>query len=128
MPTDSFNCNYTVGESVFDEVIESMAVAIVGELVVGGRELLEALGGDAGEIACELRVLGEDHRPPGDEAVDQRLLPHAPTKFENPNPRNQSKSTRRRGERKREIEREKRWRSEKKGAGFALGKVVCVCV
>lgn len=53
-----------------------MAVAIVGELVVGGWELLEALGCDAGEIPRELGVLGEDHRSSGHEAVDQRLLAH----------------------------------------------------
>lgn len=53
-----------------------MAVAVVGELVVGSRELLEALGGDAGEISGELRVLGQNHSAPSHEAVDQRLLPH----------------------------------------------------
>lgn len=61
-----------------------MAIAIVGELVVAGRELLKALSGDAGEIAGELSVLGEDHRATGHKAVDQRLLTHH---FPNPNPR-----------------------------------------
>lgn len=37
---------------------------------------MEALGGDVGEVAGELGVLGEDDRPSGHEAVDQRLLRH----------------------------------------------------
>lgn len=53
-----------------------MPVAVVGELVVAGGELLEALGGDAGEVPGELRVGRQDDRPPRHEAVDQRLLPH----------------------------------------------------
>lgn len=53
-----------------------MVIAAVSELVVGGRKLLEALGGYGGEIACELSVLREDHRAPGHEAVDERLLTH----------------------------------------------------
>jgi hypothetical protein len=71
-------------KAVFDEEIEGVAVAVVGELVVRSRELLEALGGDAGEISCELRVLSQNHSAPSHEAVDQRLLPHLTT--ENPNP------------------------------------------
>lgn len=70
------NGHLELTESIFDEVIEGVAIAIVGELVVGSRELLEALGGDAGEIPGELRELGQDHRPSSHEAVDQRLLPH----------------------------------------------------
>lgn len=58
-----------------------MAVAVVGEAVVGGRKLLEALRRDAREIPRELRVLGEDHRSSRDEAVDQRLLAHFPSSF-----------------------------------------------
>ena len=53
-----------------------MAVAVVGELVVAGRELDEALGGDGGEVAGELGVLGQHHRAAGHERVDERLLPH----------------------------------------------------
>ena len=53
-----------------------MSVAVVGELVVAGGELDEALGGDGGEVARELGVLGEDDRAAGHERVDQRLLPH----------------------------------------------------
>lgn len=53
-----------------------MAIAVVGKLVVAGREFLETLGGDAGEVPRELRVGGQDHRPPRHEAVDHRLLPH----------------------------------------------------
>lgn len=63
-------------EAVLDEVVERVAVAVVGELVVAGGELGEALGGDGGEVAGELRVLGQDDRAAGHERVDQRLLPH----------------------------------------------------
>ena len=55
-----------------------MAVAVVGELVVAGGELLEALRGDGGEVAGELRVLCQHHRAARHERVDQRLLPHGP--------------------------------------------------
>lgn len=72
-------------EAVFDEVIKGVAIAIVGELVVGGRKLLEALRGDAGEISGELCVLGQNHSASSHEAVDQRLLPHLET-ITNPNP------------------------------------------
>lgn len=63
-------------ESVLDEIIKGVAIAIVGELVVRSGKLLEALRGDASEITGELRILGEDHRSSSHEAVDQRLLPH----------------------------------------------------
>ena len=63
-------------ESVLDEVVEGVAVAVVGELVVAGGELLQALGGDGGEVAGELGVLGQHHGAPRHERVDQRLLPH----------------------------------------------------
>ena len=53
-----------------------MAVAVVGELVVAGGELLQALRGDGGEVAGELGVLGQHHGAPRHERVDQRLLPH----------------------------------------------------
>lgn len=53
-----------------------MAIAVVSELVVGGREFLEALLRHAREVSSELGVLGEDHGAASDEAVDQRLLPH----------------------------------------------------
>lgn len=74
--------------TILDEVIEGVAVAIVGKLVAGGGELLEALGGDGGEVAGELGVFRQDHRPSGDETIDQRLLPHLPaTRRRNRNPR-----------------------------------------
>jgi hypothetical protein len=63
-------------EPVLDEVVEGVAVAVVGELVVRRRELLQALRRDGGEVAGELRVLGEHHGAPRHERVDQRLLPH----------------------------------------------------
>jgi len=53
-----------------------VAVAVVGELVVACGELHEALGGDGGEVAGELRVLGQYDRATGHERIDQRLLPH----------------------------------------------------
>jgi hypothetical protein len=53
-----------------------VTVAVVGELVVACGELHEALGGDGGEVAGELRVLGQYDRATGHERVDQRLLPH----------------------------------------------------
>jgi hypothetical protein len=63
-------------EAVVDEVIEGVAIAVVGEPVVGGREFLQALGGYAREVSGELRELGHDHRPSRHKAVDQRLLAH----------------------------------------------------
>lgn len=63
-------------ESVLDEIIEGVAIAVVGELVVRSRKLLEALRGDGSEIPGELRILSKDHRSSSHKAVDQRLLPH----------------------------------------------------
>lgn len=63
-------------ESIINEVVESVAVAVVGEFVVGRREFLKALGGNGSEVACELGVLSEDNGVPRHEAVDQRLLSH----------------------------------------------------
>lgn len=63
-----------------------MAVAVVGEPVVRGREFLEALGGYAREVSGELRKLGHDHRPSRHKAVDQRLLAHRRFDNLNPNP------------------------------------------
>ncbi|KAL5996058.1 hypothetical protein ACLOJK_026131 [Asimina triloba] len=62
--------------SILDEEIEGMVVAGVGEFVVGGGELLEALRGDGREIPCEFRVLRQHHSPAGHEAVDERFLTH----------------------------------------------------
>ena len=53
-----------------------MAVAGVGELVVGRGELLEALCSDRSKVSFKLSILGENHRPTSDEAVDQILLSH----------------------------------------------------
>lgn len=63
-------------EAVFNEVIEGVAITVVGEPVVGSGEFLEALTGDASEISLKLRVLRQNHLASSDEAVDQRLLPH----------------------------------------------------
>lgn len=53
-----------------------MSITVISELLVGGRELLEALQSYAGEVAVEVSVLRQDQRPARHEAVDQRLLPH----------------------------------------------------
>jgi len=53
-----------------------VAIAVISELVVGGREFLEALRRHAREVSSELGVLSEDHSAASDEAVDQRLLSH----------------------------------------------------
>ena len=63
-------------EAIFDEVIEGVTVAIVGKLVVGRRKLLEALCSDGSKVPFKLSILGENHRPTSDEAVDQILLSH----------------------------------------------------
>lgn len=59
-----------------------MSITVISELLVGGRELLEALQGYAGEVAVEVCVLRQDQRPARHEAVDQRLLPHQSTDSE----------------------------------------------
>jgi len=70
----------TLTEFVVDEVVEGVAVAVVGELVVGGRELLEALERDCVKVAAEFGVLGENHCAARHERIDQRslvlVLPH----------------------------------------------------
>ena len=53
-----------------------MTIAVVRELVVGGRESLETLGSDAGEVPCELCVLCKYNGASSHKAVDQILLPH----------------------------------------------------
>lgn len=63
--------------AVLDEIIEALVAAVVGELVVPGRKLLEALWRYVGEVPRWLRVGRDDHRPPRYEAVDQRFLPHS---------------------------------------------------
>jgi hypothetical protein len=47
-----------ITKSVLDMVVEGVAVAVVGEAVVGRRELLQALCGDGGEVAGGLGVIG----------------------------------------------------------------------
>jgi len=51
-----------------------VAVAVVGEFIVGGRKLLEALKRDGVEVAAEFGVLGKNHGAARDERVDQRSL------------------------------------------------------
>lgn len=52
-----------------DEEVEGVVVAGVGELVVRGWQLLEALRGDRREVPGVLRVLRQHHRPPRHEAI-----------------------------------------------------------
>jgi len=63
-------------ESIFDEVIERVTIAVVGKLVVRRRKLLKALSSDWCEIAFEICELNEDNGTTSDETVDQRLLRH----------------------------------------------------
>ena len=75
-PQYSWSGSRALTVTVLDEVIEGVAVAVVGELVVASGELLQALSSDAVEVTRELRELRQNHRSPRDEAVDQRLLSH----------------------------------------------------
>lgn len=72
-------------EAILNKVIKSMAIAVIGKLVIGSRKFLEALRGDAGEISGELCVLGKNHRTTSHKAVDQRLLAHVQTLTLTPN-------------------------------------------
>jgi hypothetical protein len=67
-----------ITESIVDVVVEGVAVAVVAEPVVVGRELLEALRGDGGEVAGGLGVVGQHRGAAPHEAVDQllRRRPH----------------------------------------------------
>lgn len=101
-------------ESILDEVVEGVPVAVVGKPVVARGELLEALRRDRGEVALELRVLGQDHRPTRHEAVDQRLLPHLPYAKPNPTPNPRPvEGERKRGGRKKEGRRGRAKEAEK---------------
>ena len=53
-----------------------MAIAIVGEFVIGSRQFLEALKSNGIEIPTVFGVLSENHGSTSDESVDQRLLRH----------------------------------------------------
>lgn len=63
-------------EAFFDEIVESMAIAVIGELVIRSRKFLEALWSYTCEITGEFSVFGENHSSSRNETVDQRLLPH----------------------------------------------------
>jgi len=63
-------------ESIFNKIIESVAITIVGESVVGRRKLLQALRGNGGEVPRKLSVLSKNHGASSHKAIDQRLLPH----------------------------------------------------
>lgn len=62
--------------AVFDEVVEGVAVAVVGELVVAGRKLLKALSSDGCEISFEFGEFCNDYGAASDRSIDQRFLPH----------------------------------------------------
>lgn len=51
-------------------------IACVCKLVVVSRKLLQALNGDGAEVAGKRGEFGEDNVAPGNEAVNQGLLPH----------------------------------------------------
>lgn len=53
-----------------------MGVAIVRELVAGGRKFLKALEGNGIEIAGEFSVVGKNDSATSHECVDERLLTH----------------------------------------------------
>lgn len=64
-----------------NEIIEGVIVAVVGEFIVGGWKLLEALISNRIEVAAELRILRQHHRRRAarHQRVDHRLpavLPH----------------------------------------------------
>lgn len=63
-------------ETVVNEIIKGVAIAIVGEFVIGGGEFLEALKSNGIEIPAVLGILSENHGAASDESVDQRLLRH----------------------------------------------------
>ena len=58
-------------ESIFNEVIEGMAIAIISKLVIGSGKFLKTLCSDASEIAFKLRVLRENHSSSRHKAIDQ---------------------------------------------------------
>lgn len=98
-----------------------MAIAVVGELVIGSGKFLETLRCDAREITGELSVLGEDHRASSHEAIDQRLLAHP----QNPNPRfkfemKDSIDKKNEEQKKQKLER---GRKERKTVGSERGKL-----
>ena len=63
-------------ESIFDVIIEGMAIAVVSEFVTGSGKLLQTLGSNGGEIPFEFSVLDQNCGASGDETVDQFLLTH----------------------------------------------------
>jgi hypothetical protein len=60
--------------AIIDEVIEGVAIAVVGEFVVGSWELLKALKRDRVEVTAEFGVFRENHASTRNEGVDQRFL------------------------------------------------------
>lgn len=65
-----------ITESIIGEVVEGVAIGVVGEFVVGGWEPLQALQSHLRKVSTEISVLRQDHRAARHEAVNQRLLPH----------------------------------------------------
>lgn len=53
-----------------------MSIAGIGEFVVVGRKLLQALHGNLAEVPRERRIFGQDRCAPCNEAVNQRLIRH----------------------------------------------------
>lgn len=63
-------------EAVLDEIVEGVAVTVVGELVVAGRKLLKALSSDGCEISLEFGEFCNDYGAASDRSIDERFLPH----------------------------------------------------
>lgn len=63
-------------EAVFDEIVEGVAITVVGELVVAGRKLLKALSSYGSEISLEFGEFCKDYCSASDGSIDQGFLPH----------------------------------------------------
>lgn len=48
---------FCITESIMDMVVKRVPIAVVGEAIVVGGELLQALRGDGGEVARDLGVV-----------------------------------------------------------------------
>lgn len=65
-----------ITESIINDEVEGVTVAIVSEPVVRSREFLKTLQSYGGEVSCEVTVFCYDQRATSNETVNQRLLSH----------------------------------------------------